>query len=62
MPAIYLKHPKHGTKVASAEMEAIYDESNGWERYKAFAPDAPKEPPPKADVPAVKRKYTRKTH
>jgi len=30
---IYLKHPKHGSKVAIAEAEAEYDESNGWVRY-----------------------------
>ena len=30
---IYLKHPVHGTKVACMEMEAVFDESNGWERY-----------------------------
>ena len=30
---IYLKHPTHGTKVACAEAEAVYDESLGWTRY-----------------------------
>jgi len=30
---IYLRHPKHGTKVASIEMEAQYDEQNGWSRF-----------------------------
>lgn len=30
---IYLKHPKHGSKVAIAEAEAVADEKNGWERY-----------------------------
>jgi hypothetical protein len=30
---IYLKHPKHGTKVAVSELEAVADEKNGWERY-----------------------------
>lgn len=33
MPVIYLKHPKHGHKVACVELEAVYDESNGWTRY-----------------------------
>ena len=30
---IYLRHPVHGNKVAIAEAEAAYDETNGWERY-----------------------------
>lgn len=30
---IYLKHPRHGTKVAIAEAEAAYDEKNGWVRF-----------------------------
>jgi hypothetical protein len=30
---IYLRHPQHGTKVACAEGEAVYDETNGWVRY-----------------------------
>tara|TARA_R110000868_G_scaffold236994_4_gene491041 strand:- start:772 stop:954 length:183 start_codon:yes stop_codon:yes gene_type:complete len=34
---IYLRHPVHGNKVAIAEAEAVYDETNGWERYDAGA-------------------------
>jgi hypothetical protein len=30
---IYLRHPKHGVKIASMEMEAQYDEMNGWSRF-----------------------------
>ena len=30
---IYLRHPVHGTKVASSENEAVFDEQNGWVRY-----------------------------
>ena len=30
---IYMRHPIHGSKVAIAEAEAVYDETNGWERY-----------------------------
>ena len=30
---IYLRHPDHGTKVACAESEAVYDEQHGWVRY-----------------------------
>jgi len=33
MPNIYLKHPIHGAKVATMDMEAEYDEQNGWVRY-----------------------------
>ncbi len=33
MPIIYLKHPIHGAKVATMELEAEYDEQNGWVRY-----------------------------
>jgi hypothetical protein len=33
MPVIYLKHPVHGHKVATMDMEAEADEKNGWERY-----------------------------
>lgn len=62
---IYLRHPKHGTKVATAEAEAVYDESNGWERYQLAAllqkPEfAPPAPPPPAEKP--KRAYKRRTH
>lgn len=33
MAEIYLMHPKHGVKIATMEMEAQYDESNGWVRF-----------------------------
>jgi len=33
MPIIYMKHPIHGTKVATMELEAEHDETHGWERY-----------------------------
>lgn len=33
MTAIYLFHPRHGVKVATMEMEAQYDEENGWTRF-----------------------------
>ena len=33
MAEIYLMHPKHGVKIATMEMEAQYDESNGWMRF-----------------------------
>ena len=46
MPLIYLKHPDHGTKVATMEQEAEFDEQNGWVRYN------PNEPEPEAEIPA----------
>ena len=33
MAEIYLMHPKHGIKIATMEMEAQFDESNGWVRF-----------------------------
>lgn len=30
---IYLKHERHGTKIATLEMEAEFDEAHGWVRY-----------------------------
>ena len=33
MAEIYLFHPKHGVKIATMEMEAQYDEMNGWARF-----------------------------
>lgn len=38
MPIIYLKHPVHGTKVATMEAEAEFDEQNGWTRYTLETP------------------------
>lgn len=35
---IYLSHPVHGTKVACSDMEAEFDEQNGWERYNVDTP------------------------
>lgn len=35
---IFLKHPQHGNKVAISDMEADFDEKNGWLRYN---PDTP---------------------
>lgn len=30
---IYLRHPIHGNKVATMELEAQFDEEHGWSRY-----------------------------
>ena len=41
---IYMRHPVYGSKVAIAEAEAVYDETNGWERYDAGSLLTPSEP------------------
>jgi len=33
MAEIYLKHSLHGTKIVHMDLEAEYDETNGWKRY-----------------------------
>ena len=33
MSVIYLRHPEHGEKVATMDLEATHDEENGWERF-----------------------------
>ena len=33
MAVIYLKHPRHGAKVAISELEAENDMANGWEQF-----------------------------
>lgn len=43
---IYLRHPRHGTKVAVSNEEAVADEKNGWTRYQAGALLTPEEPAP----------------
>lgn len=44
MPLIYLRHPRHGVKIASMELEAQYDEQYGWERYTPGEPEPDDEP------------------
>lgn len=41
MAVIYLKHPRHGTKVACMDAEAAYDRKHGWKDYN---PDVAIEP------------------
>jgi hypothetical protein len=36
---IYLRHPKHGNKVAISRSEAIEDMEHGWEEYDPTEPD-----------------------
>ena len=55
MAMIYLLHPIHGRKVATMELEAVFDETHGWTRYN----------PDELEVAVVnelevKRKYTRR--
>jgi len=57
---IYLKHPIHGAKVATMELEAEADEANGWTRYNPDAPSDTEDAAP-VNVLGVKRKYTRRT-
>lgn len=33
MALIYLRHPRHGVKIATMDLEAQHDEQHGWERY-----------------------------
>lgn len=33
MALIYLRHERHGVKIATLEMEAEADEENGWVRF-----------------------------
>jgi hypothetical protein len=40
MPIIYMKHDRHGLKIATMEQEAEMDETNGWERYTPGTPAA----------------------
>lgn len=44
MPSIYLRHSRHGDKVAIAEAEAVADERNGWVRYTPGAVEPESEP------------------
>jgi hypothetical protein len=50
---IYLRHPVHGAKVAISDLEALYDEANGWER---FDPTVPESEPEIANQLTAKRR------
>jgi hypothetical protein len=56
MAIIYMSHPVHGAKVATMELEAVYDETNGWTRYTL---DTPVEVAPVANELEVKRRRGR---
>ena len=50
MPIIYLQHPVHGAKIATMELEAEYDESNGWIRYNPDTPSVSQAAPVEQEV------------
>jgi hypothetical protein len=54
---IYLAHPVHGRKVATMELEAEYDEQNGWTRYTQDTPQVTEAAP----VNALEVKRRRRT-
>jgi hypothetical protein len=54
---IYLKHPVHGAKIATMELEAEYDEQSGWTRYNPNTPSDTEDAAP-VNVLGAKRKYT----
>ena len=56
---IYLKHPVHGRKVATMELEAVYDEKNGWTRYTLATPEVPEAAP--VNALEVKRRRRNET-
>jgi hypothetical protein len=55
---IYLQHPVHGRKIAYMELEAEFDEKNGWTRYTLDTP-VDQEAAPVANELEVKRRRGR---
>lgn len=53
---IYLRHAVHGTKIANMDLEAEYDEQNGWERYNPNTPSAPEEAAPVNELEPKRRR------
>lgn len=53
---IYLKHSKHGTKVAISDMEAAADEQNGWMRYTPGTPSIPDDAAPDNGLARARRR------
>lgn len=73
MAVIYLKHERHGNKVACSEEEAKADEKNGWTRYSVSVAEKQPEPVAKpvdpqlwaersALVEQYKEKFGKKPH
>ena len=46
MAVIYLRHPVHGEKVASSQMEAEHDREHGWVDFDPTVKEAPAAAPP----------------
>jgi len=44
MGVYYMKHPKHGTKVATQEEEVEHDKKRGWTEYELDAPVQAEQP------------------
>ena len=57
---IYLKHERHGTKVACSEIEAQYDETHGWVRFELDKPEPVKSEPVNLSEQRQKRAYNRR--
>lgn len=58
MSIIYMSHPVHGRKIAYMELEAEFDEKNGWTRYTLDTP-IDQEAAPVANELEVKRRRGR---
>jgi hypothetical protein len=55
---IYLKHPVHGTKVATMDLEVTEDEKNGWVRYTLDTPFVTEEVAPINELGVKRRRKT----
>jgi len=53
---IYLRHAVHGTKIANMDLEAEFDEQNGWERYNPATPSAPEAAAPVNELEPKRRR------
>lgn len=62
MAVIYLRHPIHGAKVATLDIEADYDERNGWERYTPGVENEPDVAPPVNSLARRRRKEPEHVH
>lgn len=58
MPLIYLKHPVHGEKIASLDLEAEHDEKHGWVRYTPGEEETPEAQPVNELRPRRRREPT----
>ena len=56
MAVIYMKHPIHGAKIATMELEALADEENGWVRYTLDTPTEEVQEVAPVNVLEVKRR------